>query len=45
MIGALVVVVGTIVTLWTIAVSIRWLIAPGEEQPDHPKRLIMRSDR
>lgn len=43
--GWVVIVIGTIVTAATIVASIYWLIRPGETDPLHPKRLIMRNDR
>jgi hypothetical protein len=44
-IGWSVVIAGAIGTIWTIGISIYWVIKPGEHEPDHPKRLIMRKDR
>lgn len=44
-IGWIVIAVGTVVTIWTIAISLYWMIRPGETDPDHPKRMILRSDR
>jgi hypothetical protein len=43
--GWIVVIVGAIVTTGVIAASVYWLIRPGETDPDHPKRLILRNDR
>lgn len=43
--GLVVIVAGTIATLWTIVMSIYWCVRPGETAPDHPKRSILRSDR
>ena len=43
-IGLLVVIVGVIVTLWTIVFAIRVSIWPGETDPRHPKYLILRDD-
>ncbi len=45
MIGWAIVVIGTAATLYTIVASVYWLIRPGETEPDHPKRLILRNDR
>jgi hypothetical protein len=45
MIGWIIVAVGTVATLWTICASIYWTIWPGETEPDHPKNIILRSDR
>ncbi|MEO9169544.1 MAG: hypothetical protein ABI282_05660 [Candidatus Baltobacteraceae bacterium] len=44
-IGWLVVVIGTIATLWTIAASIYWVVRPGETNADHPKNLVLKDDR
>lgn len=43
--GWLVVVVGSLATIWTIAIALYWTIRPGEADPNHPKRMILRSDR
>ena len=43
--GLLVIVVGAIITLFTVVASIYWCIRPGETDPNHPKRNILRSDR
>lgn len=45
MIGEAIVAIGTVATLWTIAAALYWTIHPGETQPDHPKRIILRRDR
>ncbi|HEY9179104.1 MAG TPA: hypothetical protein VIO32_00190 [Candidatus Baltobacteraceae bacterium] len=45
MTGWIIVLAGGAATLWTIAAAIYWLIWPGETQPDHPKRIVLRSDR
>lgn len=45
MIAWIIVCVGTAATLWTIVAAIYWLIWPGETEPDHPKRIVLRSDR
>ncbi len=45
MIGVLIVAGGTAAALWTIAAALYWLIKPGEDDPQHPKRLILRDDR
>jgi hypothetical protein len=44
-IGWLIVATGTLATLWTIAAALYFTIRPGETEPDHPKRLILRNDR
>jgi hypothetical protein len=36
---------GSAATLYTIVAAIYWSVCPGEEAPDHPKRLILRRDR
>ncbi len=43
--GWIVVAAGSIATLWTIAAAIFWIARPGETDPAHPKRLILRDDR
>lgn len=43
--GWIIILAGSLVTLWTIGFAIRAFIAPGETQPDHPKRLILKDDR
>lgn len=45
MIGSIIVAIGAAATLWTIGAAIYWMIWPGETQPDHPKRIILRNDR
>lgn len=45
MIGWIIVGGGAAATLWTIAAAIYWLVRPGETEPDHPKRIVLRSDR
>ncbi|HLI95130.1 MAG TPA: hypothetical protein VKT72_03465 [Candidatus Baltobacteraceae bacterium] len=45
MIGWIIVIVGTAATLWTICAAIYWILRPGETEPDHPKRIILRDDR
>ena len=37
--------IGTLITLVSIVLAIYWTIKPGESQPNHPKRLILRKDR
>jgi len=44
-IGWIVVIVGVAATLWTFAAAIYWTIWPGESEPEHPKRMILRRDR
>lgn len=36
---------GCATTIWTIAIALYWTIRPGETDPEHPKRTILRSDR
>jgi hypothetical protein len=43
--GWIIVVVGALATIWTIGASIYWIARPGEREPEHPKNLILRSDR
>ncbi len=43
--GWLVVVFGTIATLFAIASTVYWFLRPGETDADHPKRIVLRSDR
>jgi hypothetical protein len=43
--GILVVIIGTLATLWTIGISLYWIVRPGEREPEHPKNLILRVDR
>ncbi|MDQ2680804.1 MAG: hypothetical protein M3Y21_07275 [Candidatus Eremiobacteraeota bacterium] len=43
--GWIVVGAGSLVTVWTIAIALYWMVRPGETDPDHPKRLILRNDR
>lgn len=45
MIGWIIVVAGSVATLWTICAALYWVIWPGETAPDHPKRIILRHDR
>lgn len=45
MTGSIIVAIGTLATLWTIGAALYWTIRPGETEPDHPKRMILRSDR
>ena len=44
-IGWLVVAAGVAGTLWTMVATAYWLLRPGETHPDHPKWIILRSDR
>jgi hypothetical protein len=43
--GIVVIVAATIVTAASFVLAFRMLIDPGEEEPDHPKRVILREDR
>lgn len=45
MIGAAIVIIGTLATIWTICAAIYWTVRPGETDPGHPKRIILRHDR
>ncbi len=45
MIGTIIVAAGTLATLWTVCAAVYWTIRPGETEPDHPKRIVLRSDR
>lgn len=44
-IGFAIVVVGAIVTLWTILFAIYASVRPGESDPGHAKYLILKDDR
>jgi hypothetical protein len=43
--GWIVVAGGSVATVWTIAIALYLTIRPGETDHDHPKRMILRSDR
>jgi hypothetical protein len=43
--GIAVVVLGTIGTIFTFVLAFRMTLWPGETDPDHPKRTILREDR
>lgn len=45
LLGWLVVIVGAVATIFAIASTIYWFLRPGETEPDHPKRIVLRSDR
>lgn len=45
MMGWLVVAAGAAATVWAFAAAAYWTLLPGEDEPDHPKRSILRSDR
>lgn len=45
MIGWIVVAVGAAATTWTIVAALRCTIHPGETDPNHPKRIVLRRDR
>lgn len=45
LLGWVVVAVGSLATIWTVAIALYWTIRPGETDPDHPKRMILQSDR
>ena len=44
-VGWVIVVIGGITTLATIVAAVKWTLHAGEQSPDHPKRLILKSDR
>ncbi len=43
--GWIVIAGGAIATVFTIAAAAYWIARPGETEPDHPKRTILRDDR
>lgn len=43
--GWIVVAVGTVATIGTIAAAIYWTLRPGERDSSHPKYAILRPDR
>jgi hypothetical protein len=43
--GWIIVVLGALATIWTIGISIYWIVQPGERDPKHPKNLVLRGDR
>lgn len=43
--GTIVVIAGTIATLWTFVLAFRATLWPGERSADHPKNLILKRDR
>jgi hypothetical protein len=43
--GWIVIGAGTIATIFTIVSAVYWAIRPGETDPRHPKRIILRDDR
>jgi hypothetical protein len=43
--GWIVVAIGSIATIWSFILAVYWTIRPGETNQDHPKRMILRSDR
>jgi len=45
LLGWVVIIAGSIATIWTIAIALYCAIRPGETGADHPKRMILRSDR
>ncbi len=45
MIGLAIVIAGVVATAWSFGAALLWTIRPGETEPDHPKRMILRSDR
>ncbi len=45
LLGWCAIVIGSGATLYTIVAAVYWSVRPGEDAPDHPKRLILREDR
>jgi hypothetical protein len=45
LLGIAIVVVGALVTLWTIVLAVRASVRPGETDPAHPKYRILEDDR
>ncbi|MFN2449826.1 MAG: hypothetical protein ABR508_08570 [Candidatus Baltobacteraceae bacterium] len=43
--GWVIVACGAAATLAVIVLALFWTIRPGETDPGHPKRLVLRSDR
>jgi hypothetical protein len=43
--GWIVVIIGTLGTIYTIVAAVYWTFRPGEASPDHPKYLILKDDR
>jgi hypothetical protein len=43
--GTIIVVAGALATLLTFVIAFRVTFWPGETSPDHPKNLILKSDR
>jgi hypothetical protein len=43
--GVLVVALGAIATAATFVLAFRMTVRPGEDDPEHPKRSILREDR
>ncbi|MGH7737190.1 MAG: hypothetical protein ACREMP_04910 [Candidatus Tyrphobacter sp.] len=43
--GWIVISVGAAATVFTIVAAFRFGVRPGEAEPDHPKRAILREDR
>ncbi len=43
--GTLVVIAGTIATVYAFVVAVRTTFRPGEIEPSHPKQLILKDDR
>jgi hypothetical protein len=43
--GTIVVILGSIATLYAFVVAVRTTLRPGESESEHPKLLIFRDDR
>lgn len=43
--GWMVIILGAMATVGTIVAAAYWTIRPGEREPNHPKYLILKSDR
>lgn len=43
--GWIVVIAGTLATLWAFGAAAYWTARPGETDPAHPKYLILKDDR
>lgn len=45
LLGLAIIVLGTVATLVAFTLAFRATVWPGENEPDHPKRSILREDR
>ena len=43
--GWVVIALGALATAWAIGAGIYWTVRPGERDPQHAKRLILKDDR